>query len=277
MAMIQGSDITTEAITEAFQKAVIDKILSEDVYHAGKIPMCRGYQCVPTNMMDHLDNVKKNLKVDVGQTADTVSATVVLNGLINAAKNLTRVGSFAFTVNLRHTESAASYLDDPAVSSAMKQAAEAAAEAVRIGNTYPYDKNPDYGPAQQRAKAAQAAAEAAINKWKADHANDTSGDKSWTTEEGHLEGKVIFSKAEIRESFGAPSDIANTKFGETIVASNLNTLIANIYNHWYNYDRKKYEGSVIVCHTSCHFNCHSNCHYNCHSACHGWTVIKNDI
>ncbi len=100
MALIQGSDITTEAIIEGFQKAVVDNILS-GAYHAGNPPMCRGYQCVPTSMMDHVDNV--NQVPDVGREGEIVSAAQVLAGLISITRNLTRVGSFVFTLYIKET------------------------------------------------------------------------------------------------------------------------------------------------------------------------------
>lgn len=272
MAIIQGTDITTESITTTFKTTVIDEIL-KDCYHAGNIPMCKGYQCVPTNMMDHLNNVDTN--TNVGEKADIVNATIVLNGLIAMIRNLTRVGTFSFTVNMRHSESGANYLDDPAVKAAMKKASDDAAAVVKYTTNNNRLNQTEYQRLLAAARDSQAAAEKAIQKWKDDHQNvEDSGGKSWTTEIGALSGKVIFNKSYIRQSIGAPADTANTEYGNIIKAADLNKLMANIYQHWYNYDREKYTGQAIVCHTSCHFNCHSNCHFNCHSACHGWTLIK---
>lgn len=275
MALIQGSDITTEAIIERFQSTVVEPILA-GAYHAGNIPTCRGYQCVPTSRMDHLDNV--NTIPDVGQEGDVVSATVVLNGLIALVRNLTRVGSFTFTINHRHSESAASYLDDPTIQSLMADCSAAAAACTSRASyvtsqlgTYPTNDS-EYQTLYAKLQTAQSKLDKGIENWK--NANEGSG-KSWLTELANMSGKVIFTQAYARTAFGAPGDTAGVEYGEIIKASNLNQLMANIYSHWYNYSREQYNGSAIVCHTSCHFNCHSNCHYNCHSACHGWTVIKN--
>lgn len=101
MALVQGSDITTEAIIEGFQSAVVNNILS-GAYHAGNAPMYRGYQCVPTSIMDHLSNVNK--VPNVGQEGDIVNADQVLRGLISLTRNLTRVGTFAFTLYLENSE-----------------------------------------------------------------------------------------------------------------------------------------------------------------------------
>lgn len=101
MALVKSNDITPEALIERFQAAVVDNILS-DVYHAGRIPMCRGNQCVPTNMMDHINNVTK--VPNIGTKPNVVNAATVLNGLISITRNLTRVGTFAFSVFMRNTE-----------------------------------------------------------------------------------------------------------------------------------------------------------------------------
>lgn len=275
MALIQGSDITTEAIIERFQSTVVNPILA-NAYHAGNIPMCRGYQCVPTSMMDHLNNV--NTDPDIGDQGDIVSAEVVLAGLIALVRNLTRVGSFTFTVNMKHSESAASYLDDPNIQSKMQECATAAAAAQSRADyvenqlgTYP-SRDDEYNRLYSELQIAQSQLDAAINDWKNNHSETG---KMWTTELSTMSGKVIFTQAYARNAFGAPGDKAGVEYGEIIKAANLNQLMANIYQHWYGYNRKQYVGSAIVCHTSCHFNCHSNCHYNCHSACHGWTIIKN--
>lgn len=93
MALIQGSDITTESIIDGFQRAVVDNILS-GAYHAGNPPMCRGFQCVPVSEMDHINNVNK--VPNVGAEGDIVNADTVLKGLIDITKELTRVGTFTF-------------------------------------------------------------------------------------------------------------------------------------------------------------------------------------
>lgn len=106
MALIQGSDITTEAVIEGFQRAVVDNILS-GAYHAGNPPMCRGYQCVPIGMMDHISNV--NRTPNVGSDGEIVNAATVLRGLISIVRNLTRVGTFVFTLYMRNSTGGTDY------------------------------------------------------------------------------------------------------------------------------------------------------------------------
>lgn len=282
MAIIAGSDITTEEIVQAFKELVVNKVLkadsvyNHDAYHAGDIPMCAGYQAVPTEKMDHLDNLNRDIdSMNIGEKADIVNADVILRGLIGATQALSRVGNFAFTVNKTHSESGASYMEDPTVKAALQKASNDAAAAMAIANSYAGTKDPKYATAAAQAKASQAAAEKAIQDWKNAHQNQGgSGGSSWTELIGSQTGKVIFTKSKIRKDLGAPSDTANTKYGEIIRAQDLNTLMANFYTEWANHRCDPYNGNVEVCHTSCHFNCHSNCHFNCHSACHGWTLIK---
>lgn len=101
MALEQNNDITPQALVERFQAAVVDNILS-GAFHAGNPPMLRGNQCVPIEMMDHINNV--NRIPTIGNKNDIVNATSVLNGLINLTRNLTRVGTFAFTVWMQNSE-----------------------------------------------------------------------------------------------------------------------------------------------------------------------------
>lgn len=100
MAMEKGSTITPEAIIERFQTAVVDNIL-QDVHHAGNPPMCRGFQCVPTADMDHINNVNKI--PNIGTKNDVVNANTILNGLISTVHALTRVGTFSFVVKMKHS------------------------------------------------------------------------------------------------------------------------------------------------------------------------------
>ena len=102
MALIQGGDITPESLIERFQTAVVTNILS-GAYHAGNPPMCRGYQCVPINIMDHINNV--NRTPNIGGKGQIVNAKTILDGLIAVTRNLTRVGTFAFQIYMRHTDS----------------------------------------------------------------------------------------------------------------------------------------------------------------------------
>lgn len=100
MALELGNDITPEALVQRFQTAVVDNIL-RGVYHSGNPPMIRGFQCVPTSKMDHISNINKIPRV--GNSKDIVNANTILNGLIQTTRALTRVGTFAFTVNMRES------------------------------------------------------------------------------------------------------------------------------------------------------------------------------
>lgn len=100
MAMEKGSTITPQSLIDRFQAAVVDNIL-KDVYHAGNPPMCRGFQCVPTADMDHIQNI--NTVPEIGQRGDTINANTILDGLISTTHALTRVGTFSFVVKMRHT------------------------------------------------------------------------------------------------------------------------------------------------------------------------------
>lgn len=100
MAMEKGNVITPKELIDRFQAAVVDNIL-KDVYHAGNPPMCRGFQCVPTADMDHIQNVNKI--PDIGERGDMISAETILNGLIKTTHALTRVGTFSFIVKMKHT------------------------------------------------------------------------------------------------------------------------------------------------------------------------------
>lgn len=102
MALVVNGDITPEAVIERFQAAVVDNILN-GVYHAGNPPMCRGYQCVPIQYMDHVNNVNKT--PNIGSDGNIINATTLLDGLISITRDLTRVGTFAFTVWMKHSTS----------------------------------------------------------------------------------------------------------------------------------------------------------------------------
>ena len=95
MALQDNDIITPEALVQKFQEVVVNNIL-KDVYHSGRPPVKSGYTLVPVSVMDHIDNVNKI--PNVGGKNSTVNATIILNGLINLVRNLTRVGSFAVTV-----------------------------------------------------------------------------------------------------------------------------------------------------------------------------------
>ena len=100
MSLYTNGDITNEALISRFKSAVVDNILS-GVYHAGNPPTCRGYQCVPSSKLDHINNVQRT--PNIGNDGNIVNATTVLNGLIAITRDLTRVGTFAFTVWMRHS------------------------------------------------------------------------------------------------------------------------------------------------------------------------------
>lgn len=95
MALQDNDTITPEALVQKFQEVVVNNIL-KDVYHSGRPPVKSGYTLVPVSVMDHIDNVNKT--PNVGGKNSTVNATIILNGLINLVRNLTRVGSFAVTI-----------------------------------------------------------------------------------------------------------------------------------------------------------------------------------
>ena len=198
MSLVANTDITPAILRTKFQEAVVNNILAGS-FHAGNIPMCRGNQCVPVDIMDHLDNV--NRVPVIGDKANVISANFLLNGLIALTRNLTRVGTFTYTIWMRVSDT-------------------------RTGN---------------------------------------SGSLSY---HDGLSGKVLFTPAFIRTQFTNPSDVAGTTIGSTISAANLNTLFANIYQHWMNTSKHHHTGSTQICHSSCHSNCHSSCHSNCHSNCH---------
>ena len=210
MALTQSNVIANEDVISQFQSAVIDRILA-GVSHAGNPPMCRGFQCVPTAEMDHIANVKKI--PDIGDDGTIANAARLIAALISITNNLTRVGTYSFTLQYKTTNSGHD----------------------RRGNEIPYSV-------------------------------------SYSTRDTKS-GKVLLSNAHIR-SIGTPAN-ANTVYGETITATNINQLFANIYQTWASANKDHMSNSAIMCHTSCHENCHSNCHTVCHSECHGWTIIKD--
>ena len=113
MPILANSDITPNILISRFQANVVTPILS-GAYHAGHIPMVRGFQAVPSTIMDHLTNV--NRVPEVGEKPDIVNAVRLLDGLIDLTRNLTRVGTFTFTLWLRNSNSRTnqyglSYLD----------------------------------------------------------------------------------------------------------------------------------------------------------------------
>ncbi len=95
MALQENEIITPEALVQRFQEVVVNNIL-KDVYHSGRPPVKSGYTLVPISIMDHIDNVPK--VPSVGAKDSTVNAAIILQGLINLTRNLTRVGSFVVTV-----------------------------------------------------------------------------------------------------------------------------------------------------------------------------------
>lgn len=210
MAVVQSNVIANEDVIAQFQTAVIDRIFS-GVHHAGNPPMCRGFQCVPTSKMDHISNVKKI--PDIGDDGTIANASRLIASLIAIVNNLTRVGTYSFIVNRRHTNG-----------------------GIQMDGTV------------------------------------VPTTTSYTTLET-TSGKVLLTNAYVR-SVGTPSN-ANTVYGETITANNINQLFANIYQSWANANKDHIASSAIICHVSCHDNCHSNCHCVCHSTCHGWTIIKD--
>lgn len=133
MSIVATSDITNESVIERFQSAVVENILN-GVYHAGNPPMCRGFQCVPIAYMDHVSNVNKT--PNVGNDGTIISATQLLNGLIDITRNLTRVGSFVFTLWKKNTQGGVDSNGNEVASSSWKTEEASASGKVLFTNAY---------------------------------------------------------------------------------------------------------------------------------------------
>ncbi|MBD5584785.1 MAG: hypothetical protein HDQ88_06865 [Clostridia bacterium] len=82
-------------------------------------------------------------------------------------------------------------------------------------------------------------------------------------------GEALFTPSYIRQNFEGGST-AGILAGNTIKASDLTNLFANMYNAWASASRYQHQEVVNICHDTCHSPCHSTCHTHCHSTCHGW-------
>lgn len=101
MAMNQGNQIQTSSIIEKFTNDVKNTILS-GAYHAGNIPYCQGYQCVPTAMLGNVDSIQS--PEGVGTAGNKITASQVYTALIDVTTALTRVGSFSFVRRIQYRD-----------------------------------------------------------------------------------------------------------------------------------------------------------------------------
>lgn len=85
-------------IVSSFVSDVKDVIL-RGVYHSGRIPVCRGYVCVPSYMLGNLSSIGS--PTNAGTTGNIVSASTIYNALVDVTRTLTRVGTFSFSVLLQ--------------------------------------------------------------------------------------------------------------------------------------------------------------------------------
>lgn len=94
VALQTDNIVTPQDIITGFTTTVVNTILS-GIYHLGNLPMEGGFQCVPTNLMDHINNL--STIPNVGSVDTEVNALMIYNSLVAIVTNLTRVGTFAWT------------------------------------------------------------------------------------------------------------------------------------------------------------------------------------
>lgn len=93
MALSTDQIINPSDIVSGFTASVVNSILS-GAYHTGNPPMEGGRQCVPTYMMDHINNLPRT--TSVGSTNTIVTASTIYYSLMSIVANLTRVGTFSW-------------------------------------------------------------------------------------------------------------------------------------------------------------------------------------
>ena len=92
MSYSVGDTIKRVDIINKFNTAVVNKI-TKDTYDLVNPPMDDIYQCVPSDMLDNLDNITVS---EIGLIGQKISASTLVNALIETTKNLTRVGTFTY-------------------------------------------------------------------------------------------------------------------------------------------------------------------------------------
>jgi hypothetical protein len=96
-----GSRINHTDIVNSFVNAVVTPILS-GAAHSGNPPMKNGYQCVPSRMLDHYNNVTKAPAGLQNSGNNTIDAEFLRDALITIVRNLTRVGTYSWVLYMKY-------------------------------------------------------------------------------------------------------------------------------------------------------------------------------
>jgi len=97
MAVAVGNAINVADIANLFNSTVIANITS-GAHHLNNPPMDGSYFCVPSNMMDDINNLPTP---SFGVSGGKITASSIATALINVTQNLTRVGTFSYVRTYR--------------------------------------------------------------------------------------------------------------------------------------------------------------------------------
>lgn len=94
-----GNIIEYTDIINVFKSSVVNTIIA-NAYDIKNPPLDGQYQCVPSSIMDSVDNIVIN---NIGTTGQRISASSIVNTLVSMTTNLTRVGTFTYVRRLHES------------------------------------------------------------------------------------------------------------------------------------------------------------------------------
>lgn len=94
-----GTKITTAAILNDFNTRVIN-VIKLDAYHSGRLPIEGGYECIPPDMLDNINNI---VPPYIGKAGQKINANDIYNNLVSLTANLTRMGTFSWIRRYKST------------------------------------------------------------------------------------------------------------------------------------------------------------------------------
>lgn len=107
MSFNVGNAIQRADLINVFNLVVVTAIKA-NAYDRTNPPMESSYQCVPSSMMDDINNLPTP---SVGVVNGKISAATLANALISTTQNLTRVGTFTYVRTLHESHTVKSQYD----------------------------------------------------------------------------------------------------------------------------------------------------------------------
>lgn len=95
-----GAKISVSSILNDFNSTVIQAIKA-NAYHSGRLPTEGGYQCIPSSMLDNINNIQMPY---IGSTGSEITANTIYSNLVALTANLTRMGTFSWVRRYKSTD-----------------------------------------------------------------------------------------------------------------------------------------------------------------------------